>query len=1274
MITAAPSEFLHGRTATVTTDREVSSFALVRMSSTTHTVQNDQRRLSLSFTRTGTNQYALNIPSNSGYLLPGYWMLFAMDANGVPSVSKTVRVATNTIARMVSPDPISTRVGIQIGVQPQITKLAGTVSFGGTGLPPGVTVNPTTGYVSGAPTAAGSYFGQLTATDGTRTVSVDLSILVDQISNGTGLLAEYYGTTNLTGATLAQKVEGLDFTWTSSPGGAVPATFSARWSGTLVAMRSGPTTLRTLSDDGVRLWADGRLLIDNWTSHATVANDAVIDLVAGQSYRIEVNYNNTGGPGRIALQWQRPGDTAFSAVPATQLFPAAVITSANVAAGKPATQSTTHATTTPASAAVDGSATNGKYSHTLNAANEWWQVDLGGLQQIDRIRLWNRADCCQTRLSSFVMMIATSDLTGRSYAALMADATVIKRSVGATNIPSTIDIPGGVSGRFVRVQMSSAEYLHLAEVEVFGRPINNPPSIVQPSTQVSTIGANVSLAVSANDPDGNPLTYSASGLPPGLAISNTTGQITGVISGTGSFRPTVRATDPGGLFASASFTWSVADVMPSVTSLPVAVQVKGTDVTYQPVISNGTGVTYSWSFGDGTATTSFSASPAVTHRFATAGIFPVSLIMRNSSGSEYVYRFDQAIIESLPAAAAGDTSSSLAFEPRTGASSRLWVANRDNNTVAVIDLGTNTRIAEIPVGIEPVTVARHPNGTIWVVNRDSATISFINPATFAVTTPITLPRGSRPWGLVFAGATNDAYFTFEATGQLAKAQPDGWMLGWVYAGRSPRFLATNAARTRIYVSSFITPPMPGESTATVTNTDSSGRLYGGEVRDFDLSRVLQRTFTLKHSERQDTEISARGIPNYLGAGAVSPDGKSLWIPSKQDNIKRGLLRDGQALDFQTTVRAIISRIDLETGTEDIGSRIDVDNSGLVSAIAFHPTGAYMFAALQTSREVAVIDPALKREVFRFTVGRAPSSLTISLDGNTLYVGNFMDRSVSVIDLVPLVTRGQKIAPARATIPTVGTEKLSAAVLKGKQFFYDAADTRLARDGYLSCAVCHDSGDADGRVWDFTGFGEGLRNTISLEGRGGMGNGFLHWSANFDEVQDFEGQIRSFAGGSGLMSDADFNAADRSKPLGAPKAGLSPDLDALAAYVASRTMAPKSPYRKSDGTMTAQALSGKSVFTAKGCGTCHAGTAMTMSGDGSQLKNIGTINSASGKRLGGALNGIDVPTLRGVWRTAPYLHNGSRSLEGAVRAHSGMTVTDAEMPNLLRYLQEIEQEP
>ena len=142
---------------------------------------------------------------------------------------------------------------------------------------------------------------------------------------------------------------------------------------------------------------------------------------------------------------------------------------------------------------------------------------------------------------------------------------------------------------------------------------------------------------------------------------------------------------------------------------------------------------------------------------------------------------------------------------------------------------------------------------------------------------------------------------------------------------------------------------------------------------------------------------------------------------------------------------------------------------------------------------------------------------------------------------------------RAIVSTTVTEKLSAQVLTGKRLFYDAKDNRLALQEYLSCATCHHDGAQDGRVWDFTGYGEGLRNTISLRGHGGTRQGPLHWSGNFDEVQDFENQIRNFAGGTGLISGGTPHP-----PLGSLNAERSPDLDALAAYVTSLTSATPSP--------------------------------------------------------------------------------------------------------------------
>lgn len=91
-ITSAPTEAYLGTTISVNATANMKSFALVRLSSVTHSVNNEMRRVPLAFTVGTAGEYRLQIPSDPGVAVPGYYMLFAMNAAGVPSVAATVRV------------------------------------------------------------------------------------------------------------------------------------------------------------------------------------------------------------------------------------------------------------------------------------------------------------------------------------------------------------------------------------------------------------------------------------------------------------------------------------------------------------------------------------------------------------------------------------------------------------------------------------------------------------------------------------------------------------------------------------------------------------------------------------------------------------------------------------------------------------------------------------------------------------------------------------------------------------------------------------------------------------------------------------------------------------------------------------------------------------------------------------------------------------------------------------------------------------------------------
>ncbi|KAL8709767.1 MAG: hypothetical protein Q9220_005553 [cf. Caloplaca sp. 1 TL-2023] len=81
-----------GAVMSVTTDSAVTAFSMVRFGTATHSVNTDQRRVPLTSTASGGNVYKVQVPSDPGIVIPGWWMLFAMNAQGTPSVAATINV------------------------------------------------------------------------------------------------------------------------------------------------------------------------------------------------------------------------------------------------------------------------------------------------------------------------------------------------------------------------------------------------------------------------------------------------------------------------------------------------------------------------------------------------------------------------------------------------------------------------------------------------------------------------------------------------------------------------------------------------------------------------------------------------------------------------------------------------------------------------------------------------------------------------------------------------------------------------------------------------------------------------------------------------------------------------------------------------------------------------------------------------------------------------------------------------------------------------------
>ena len=97
----------------------------------------------------------------------------------------------------------------------------------------------------------------------------------------------------------------IDFYWGSgSPAGIRAEQFAARWVADLEAPTSEPYTIWTLTDDGIRVWLDGVLVIDNWTEHGDTWNSSQpIDFVAGQTYSLEMEWFENSGGAVAELHW-----------------------------------------------------------------------------------------------------------------------------------------------------------------------------------------------------------------------------------------------------------------------------------------------------------------------------------------------------------------------------------------------------------------------------------------------------------------------------------------------------------------------------------------------------------------------------------------------------------------------------------------------------------------------------------------------------------------------------------------------------------------------------------------------------------------------------------------------------------------------------------------------------------------------------------------------------------------------------------------------------------
>lgn len=632
-------------------------------------------------------------------------------------------------------------------------------------------------------------------------------------------------------------------------------------------------------------------------------------------------------------------------------------------------------------------------------------------------------------------------------------------------------------------------------------------------------------------------------------------------------------------------------------------------------------LTFVWDFGDGASST----APLASHAYTAPGSYDVILTASDGLASG----LDTLTVYVLPMIAAGravESSPIVLSEDGTLA----WVVNRDSGSVSVLDTTALTKLHEADVCADPQTLALAPDGVrLFVVCRGAGELRVLDRTSLATLSVVLV--GHQPHGVLVVPSTGTVVVSNHGDDNLTLLSADGSATTAVVdVADGPRALALAPDGRTLYVSHFLTRA-------------SEGLLTVVDLQD----TTVAVTVSLSEDTSPDTTSSGSGFPNLLGALAVHPAGQHVWYGGLKSNTSRGSFVSGAPLVATNRVRGMMGRVEVATALDQPMRRIDTNNADSVSAIAFSPLGRFAYAAHPGIGAVSVYDLLIVEQhdpsdgstvpfAARIDVCEAPDGLALSSDGTRLYVACPLSRAVAVLDVGT-----SSAAQLLDTVP-VTAEPLAPDVALGKKLFTRSRAPVHSSEGYIACASCHPDGGSDGRTWDFSHSGEGLRNTIDLRGRGGMDHGPVHWSANFDEIQDFENDIVHGFGGEGLAQDGE----PPHPPLDANKnGGRSAELDALAAYVATlRAFVPLPPTPAPDADALVR---GRALFfdPVVGCAVCHpppryTDSVLTANPQGFVLHDVGTLGAGSGQRLGGMLTGLDTPTLIGSWDGAPYLHDGS----------------------------------
>ena len=635
----------------------------------------------------------------------------------------------------------------------------------------------------------------------------------------------------------------------------------------------------------------------------------------------------------------------------------------------------------------------------------------------------------------------------------------------------------------------------------------------------------------------------------------------------------------------------------------------------------------------------------------------------------------------------------LAWVVNPGADTVSVIATATNTVVRSIGVGDEPQSVALDPSDRFAFVANAAGSSVTVIRITNRSPS----GAFAARRERTLTTGAEPWNIVaspdgrrvfVANSGQDSITVIDALRRR--------IVGHVDLRRSvcnrdrdqhfqPRGLAVDATSRRLYVTSFLAFTRGGGRQGSDTGRQGVVCRLNVDTRSDDISdyrarrrvalqpRVTGFTVDLNGDGTQEPtsafpnqlqSVVIRGGQAYLPNIAASPDGPLRFNVSTQaflnvvNGVRTGRERDGAPGRFLN--------LHLGARTPEPGKkRLFFANPWAIAFTSRSGTGsAYVVSAASdllvkvrvaadgriaftggasTTRYIDLNDPA-NPATSGVNAGKNPQGIAITPDGSRAYVTNFVSRNVSVVD----TGTDQVVRTIQTTAPPAPGSPAEVIAVGAEMFFSSRGNfnrpatatvpttERLSSEGWQGCASCHFKGLTDGVIWKFA---SGPRKSVPLNATFNPLNRqqqrVLNYSAIFDELEDFEANVRNVSGpgplpaqtlcadpppptsnfdpAHGLLigDNGDISVppctvnslaakanADRAQvTVSLPNSGVAvPAMTALREWVRAAVRTPNGPLaqtRVRPGPSRADIAAGRRLFQQQNCQSCHGGQLFTV---------------------------------------------------------------------------------